>query len=95
MDVLKQISEVRHLFLDSGCVVVCVLRSLVAGCLLPVLHCSMLCDLAAPHNPLCARQGGDVAPVSLAQYIQRCSDVVVGDVKSVLCIHAGEYCKQQ
>lgn len=35
MDVLKQISEVRHLFLDSGCVVVCVLRSLVLGCLLP------------------------------------------------------------
>lgn len=62
MDVLKQISEVRHLFLDSGCVVVCVLRSLVVGCLLPVLHCSMLCDLAAPHNPLCARQEGDMPP---------------------------------
>lgn len=52
MDVLKKINEVRHLFLDSG-FVVCVLPSWWAGpCHLPVLHCSMLCELEAHTHPI-------------------------------------------
>lgn len=53
LDVLKQISEVRHLFLDSGFVVVCVSPSWWAvSPHLPLLHCSMLCDLEAAPKPL-------------------------------------------
>lgn len=48
MDVLRKISEVRHLFLDSG-FMVCVLPSWWAvPSHLPALDCSMLCERAAP-----------------------------------------------
>lgn len=48
MDVLRKLSEVRHLLLDSGSMVYVLPWWWAVPSLIPALHCSMHCEPAAP-----------------------------------------------